>query len=51
MARVRRLVLFHHDPTHDDDFLDRLGSEATRLAGNLFEVLVAAEGLAVKLSD
>lgn len=51
VARVRRLVLFHHDPTHDDDFLDRLGSEATRLAGNRFEVLVAAEGLAVKLSD
>ncbi len=51
VARVRRLVLFHHDPTHDDDLLDRLGSEAARLAGDRFEVLVASEGLAVKLSD
>jgi phosphoribosyl 1,2-cyclic phosphodiesterase len=23
-AGVRRLVLIHHDPTHDDDFLDRM---------------------------
>jgi phosphoribosyl 1,2-cyclic phosphodiesterase len=50
-ARVRKLALFHHDPTHDDDLLDRLGWEASRLAGDGLEVLVAAEGMTVKLSD
>lgn len=27
-AGVDRLVLFHHDPSHDDDFLDRVVEEA-----------------------
>ncbi len=27
LARVRRLVLFHHDPQHTDDDLDRIGTE------------------------
>jgi phosphoribosyl 1,2-cyclic phosphodiesterase len=27
LAHVRRLVLFHHDPQHTDDDLDRLGAE------------------------
>ena len=27
-AAVRRLLLFHHDPLHSDDFLDALGAEA-----------------------
>jgi ribonuclease BN (tRNA processing enzyme) len=27
LARVRRLVLFHHDPQHTDDDLDRIGIE------------------------
>lgn len=48
---MRKLALFHHDPTHDDDLLDRLGWEASRLAGDGLEVLVAAEGMTVKLSD
>lgn len=29
-AEVRRLLLFHHDPLHSDDFLDALGGEACR---------------------
>ncbi|MHB1987176.1 MAG: MBL fold metallo-hydrolase [Acidimicrobiales bacterium] len=50
-AEVGKLVLFHHDPTHDDDLLDRLGAEAAELAGDGLEVLVAAEGLTLKLGD
>lgn len=48
-ARARKLVLFHHDPTHQDDMLDQLGHEAQRLAGDEVEVVVAAEGLTIKL--
>jgi phosphoribosyl 1,2-cyclic phosphodiesterase len=49
-AGVRRLALFHHDPTHDDAFLDCLGERARMLAGRrLEEVLVASEGLTVVL--
>lgn len=50
-AGARRLALFHHDPTHDDDELDRLGEEAARLAGNLLEVLVAADGLSLNVGS
>lgn len=49
-AGVRRLALFHHDPTHDDAFLDCLAERARMLAGRrIEEVLVAAEGLTVVL--
>ncbi len=27
-ANVKTLVIFHHDPAHDDDFLDSIGKEA-----------------------
>jgi len=27
-ANVKTLVIFHHDPAHDDEFLDRVGEEA-----------------------
>ena len=46
-ARVRRLVLFHHDPAHDDDAIDRLTAHARELvaaAGSTLEVEAAAEG-------
>ena len=29
-ANVKTLVIFHHDPAHDDEFLDRVGEEAGR---------------------
>jgi phosphoribosyl 1,2-cyclic phosphodiesterase len=50
---ARRLALYHHDPTHGDDELDRLGEVARDLArrtgaGGL-EVLMAAEGLTLDL--
>jgi phosphoribosyl 1,2-cyclic phosphodiesterase len=28
-ANVKTLVIFHHDPLHDDDFLDAVGEEAS----------------------
>lgn len=48
-AGVKRLALFHHDPTHDDAFLDRLGEEASAGAEGRFEVLVASDGAVVEL--
>jgi phosphoribosyl 1,2-cyclic phosphodiesterase len=49
-AGVRRLALFHHDPTHGDDFVDCLVEQARVLAGpRVEEVLAAAEGLTIVL--
>ncbi|MGH6682898.1 MAG: MBL fold metallo-hydrolase, partial [Pseudolabrys sp.] len=28
-AKAKQLCLFHHDPSHDDDFMDRLAAEAS----------------------
>lgn len=45
---VGTLVLFHHDPTRDDDALDRLGvTAAEELAADGIGVVVASEGLAL----
>jgi len=33
-ARIKSLVLFHHDPMHDDNFVDRMVSEAQALIKN-----------------
>jgi phosphoribosyl 1,2-cyclic phosphodiesterase len=46
-AGVRRLALFHHEPTHDDDELDRMVESArmrAREAGSDVEIFAAAEG-------
>ena len=46
-ARIRKLVLFHHDPTHDDETIDRMVDAARRLAtqtGGSVEVEGAREG-------
>ncbi|MBO0350062.1 MBL fold metallo-hydrolase [Phormidium pseudopriestleyi FRX01] len=45
-ANVKRLVIFHHDPLHNDDFLDRIGEQAAQLFPNS---LMAREGLSVQL--
>ena len=46
-----RLALFHHDPMHDDDMIDRL-EEAARACGSSLgvEVFAAYEGLTVELA-
>jgi phosphoribosyl 1,2-cyclic phosphodiesterase len=47
-ANARRTLLFHHDPSHSDVFLDRLGEEARSrwadLGGDPAAVLLGAEG-------
>lgn len=49
-AGVKRLALFHHDPTHDDAFVDCLVERARLAAGSrVDEVLAASEGLTVVL--
>lgn len=51
-AGARRLALFHHDPDHDDDALDRIGQEARAWAAAHApdtQLLMAAEGLRLDL--
>ncbi len=44
-ARAKRLVVFHHDPDHDDDMLDGIGREVAKaLPGSV----VAYEGLTLE---
>ena len=45
-AGVRRLALFHHDPSHDDTTLDGLATAAAAQGEAVgVEVLAAYEGL------
>jgi len=50
-AGVKRLALFHHDPDHDDDFVDKLLAQARvdPSASGVGEVIAAYEGLTVAL--
>ncbi|WP_439817587.1 MBL fold metallo-hydrolase [Zavarzinia sp. CC-PAN008] len=45
--QVKTYVVFHHDPRHDDDFLDRIGSQlaATAPGAEGPEPVLAREGL------
>lgn len=46
-ADVRKLVLFHHDPTHDDEFVDKMVADARALAAKSdkkLEIVGAREG-------
>jgi len=45
-AQAKRLVLFHHDPMHDDDFLDRVVASCRtymREQGMTFECSAGAD--------
>jgi len=51
-AAVRRLALFHHDPTRDDDAIDQLlagARDQAARAGGRTEVFAAAEGTVLEL--
>jgi len=51
-AEARELVLFHHDPSHDDETMDRLAGEAVDAAGartTIESVVAAAEGMRLRL--
>jgi phosphoribosyl 1,2-cyclic phosphodiesterase len=44
-ADVKTLVIFHHDPGHDDDFMDKVAAEAAAARPG---TLVAQEGLVLR---
>lgn len=47
-VEARRLVLFHHEPRHDDEELARLEERASELRGDRYEQpMLAREGLVV----
>jgi phosphoribosyl 1,2-cyclic phosphodiesterase len=45
-AGAARLCLFHHDPEHDDDFMDRIAAAAVKARAG---TIVAREGLELKV--
>ena len=45
-ANVKKLVIFHHDPLHNDDFLDRVGTDAVK---KFPDTIMAREGLSIQL--
>jgi diguanylate cyclase (GGDEF)-like protein len=52
-AGVKRLALFHHDPSHDDSFMEHFESQARARAaasGSPLDVFAAREGLELELS-
>jgi len=49
LGRVKTLVTFHHDPSHDDDDLECLTLAATRAAAPPFPVKAGAEGDAFEI--
>jgi phosphoribosyl 1,2-cyclic phosphodiesterase/ActR/RegA family two-component response regulator len=51
-AEVKKLLLFHHDPTHDDDMIDRMVEQArslVRKSGKGMVVEGAREGVEILL--
>jgi phosphoribosyl 1,2-cyclic phosphodiesterase len=52
LGRVKRTALYHHDPTHDDEMVDRIVKHARKRAaayGSEVEILGAAEGVSLSL--
>jgi ribonuclease BN (tRNA processing enzyme) len=50
-AGAKTLVLFHHDPAHDDAMIDEIARQmAEAVADEPFEVIAAAEGLKLTLT-
>ena len=51
LARVQHVVLFHHDPGHTDQDIDRLTSEAIAATQPTFAVTPGAEGCVFELGS
>lgn len=51
LAKVRQLVLFHHDPAHDDVALADLVARSIERASPSFEVVAGLEGMNVHLPE
>ena len=52
IAGVKKLVLFHHDPLHDDDTIDQMLKHAIDYAkngGSPMEIIAAKEGLTIEI--
>lgn len=47
-ANVKKLVVFHHDPLHDDDFMDDIGRQT---AAEFPNSIVAREGMSLDLAE
>lgn len=47
-ANVKRLVVFHHDPLHDDDFMDDIGRKT---AAEFPNSIVAREGMVLDVAE
>jgi len=45
-ANVKQLVIFHHDPLHDDDFLDLVGEQAAQVFPS---TIMAREGMTIQI--
>lgn len=50
LSDARRLVLFHHDPAHDDLAIDKLHAQAVAATCPGFPVLAAAEGTTLEVA-
>lgn len=46
LANVKRMAMFHHEPDHDDAFMDALAAEAVAAWD---QVMVAKEGLLIRI--
>jgi phosphoribosyl 1,2-cyclic phosphodiesterase len=51
-AKVKTLVLFHHDPIHDDAFIDSIVEASKKIswqAGSNMQIMAAQEGMEISL--
>jgi phosphoribosyl 1,2-cyclic phosphodiesterase len=46
-AKVKKLVIFHHDPAHHDDFLDSVGEQASKQFSG---AVMAREGMVLEVA-
>jgi phosphoribosyl 1,2-cyclic phosphodiesterase len=46
-AQVKKLVIFHHDPSHDDDFMDAIQLQVSEVFS---QAIVAKEGMKIVVS-
>jgi phosphoribosyl 1,2-cyclic phosphodiesterase len=46
-AQVKKLVIFHHDPSHDDDFMDAIQLQVSEVFS---QAIVAQEGMKIVVS-
>jgi phosphoribosyl 1,2-cyclic phosphodiesterase len=47
-AQVKKLVIFHHDPSHDDDFMDSIGIQSAQAFS---QAIVAQEGMQIRVTE